>query len=263
MGKRPGQEQFGDAVGASGHIDEVGASGSGDTVGDAGHGDVTGVESRADEPGGPSGYYRDEFGRIARFYDFSVRNAFRWIGGEIGFRCGIVEAADVRAGHHVLDVACGTGTLLALLAACTGPDGRAVGVDMSEEMLELGRGKVQMEQVEFVSGNAESLPFEEASFDRVTASLAIHEMNRRGRWNALTEMRRVLKPGGLAVLADMRRPDTFMTKLGMRFVGLVETDTLTDLWSNGLFREVGEAGFTDRRRHIAGRGFFEIIVARK
>ena len=210
-----------------------------------------------------SGYYRDEFGRLAGLYDFGVRNAFRWIGGEIGFRCGIVEAADVRPGQHVLDVACGTGTLLALLAACAGPDGRAVGIDMSEEMLERGRRKVKMAQVEFIRANAENLPFENGSFDRATASLAIHEMNRRGRANALSEMRRVLKPGGLAVLADMRRPDTIATRLGMRFVRLVETDTLTDMWSHGLYREMMEAGFAGVKRHIAGRGFFEVLVAKK
>ena len=210
-----------------------------------------------------SGYYRDEFGRLASFYDFGVRNAFRWIGGEIGFRCGIVETADVRPGQHVLDVACGTGTLLALLAACTGPDGRAVGIDMSEQMLETGRQKVKMSQVEFIQGNAEALPFEDESFDRATASLAIHEMNRQGRANALAEMRRVLKPGGLAVLADMRRPDTIPTKLGMRFVRLFETDTLTDMWSHGLYREVMEAGFEGVTRHIAGHGFFEVLVGKK
>lgn len=218
---------------------------------------------RADGGDDTSGYYRDEFGRLAGLYDFGVRNAFRWVGGEIGFRCGIVEAADVRAGQHVLDVACGTGTLLVLLAACTGPDGRAVGVDMSEQMLAMGRRKVKMAQVEFIRANAEDLPFAEGSFDRITASLAVHEMNRLGRQNALAEMRRVLKPGGLVVLADMRRPDTMMTKLGMRFIRLAETDTLTDMWSDGLYREVREAGFTDVVRHIAARGFFEIIVGSK
>jgi len=210
-----------------------------------------------------SGYYRDEFGRLSRLYDFGIRNAFRWVGGEIAFRCGIVEAADVRAGNHVLDVACGTGTLLALLAACAGPDGRAVGVDMSGEMLEVARQKVRMAQVEFLKANAEALPFEDASFDRVTASLAIHEMNRKGRENALAEMLRVLRPGGLLALADLRRPDTLKTRLGMRFVKLAETDTLDDMWSDGLWREMGEAGFKDLRRHISGRGFFEVIVGRK
>lgn len=210
-----------------------------------------------------SGYYRDEFGRLSRLYDFGIHHAFRFVGGEIAFRCGIVEAVDVRPGNHVLDVACGTGTLVGLLASCAGPDGRAVGIDMSEEMLEVARRKVTMAQVEFIQANAEEMPFEDDSFDRVTASLAIHEMNRKGRENALAEIMRVLKPGGLVALADMRKPDTLKTRLGMRFVRLAETDTLTDMWSDGLYGEMGDAGFQELRRHISGRGFFEVIVGRK
>lgn len=220
-------------------------------------------EAKAGGRRSASGYYRDEFGRLSRLYDFGIHHAFRFVGGEIAFRCGIVEAVDVRPGNHVLDVACGTGTLVGLLASCAGPDGRAVGLDFSEEMLEVARQKVRMEQVEFIQGNAEEMPFEDESFDRVTASLAIHEMNRRGRENALAEIMRVLKPGGLVALADMRKPDTLKTRLGMRFVRLAETDTLTDMWSDGLYREMGDAGFWELRRHISGRGFFEVIVGRK
>ena len=219
-----------------------------------------GGEPEADSP---SGYYREEFGRVARFYDLGIRTAFRWVGGEITFRCMIAELADVQPGNHVLDVSCGTGTLVSLLASCAGPDGRVVGIDLSGPMLDVARRKVRARQVEFLLGNAEELPFEDTTFDRVTISLAIHEMNRRGRRNALAQMLRVLKPDGLLVVADMRKPDTGLTRLGMRFVRLAETDTLTDMWQSNLVREIDDAGFIDIRRHLAARGFFEIIVARK
>lgn len=210
-----------------------------------------------------SGYYRDEFGRVARFYDFGIRNAFRFVGGERVFRRGIVEAAQLELGHQVLDVSCGTGTLVGMIAERVGPKGRVAGVDLSEEMLAVARRKHRDSGVEFVKANAEDLPFEDGTFDRVTISLAIHEMNREGRKNTFREMYRVLKPRGLVVVADMRRPDTWLTRLAARFVGLVETETLTDLWGHGLFREFGEAGFSDRRRRLAGHGFFEIVVAKK
>lgn len=210
-----------------------------------------------------SGYYRDEFGHIARYYDVAIRTAFKWIGGEAAFRQGIIEAAEVHPGHRVLDVSCGTGTLLALLAEHVGAGGRVTGVDLSREMLEVARRKAGMEQVDFVYANAEDLPFDDSFFDRVTISLAAHEMNREGRLNALSEMHRVLKPGGLAVVADMRPPDTWFARAGMKIVGLVETETLTDMWQSGLFKEMGKAGFADRRRRIAGKGFFEIVVGRK
>lgn len=210
-----------------------------------------------------SGYYRDEFGRIGRFYDFGIRTAFKWIGGEAVFRRGIVAAAGVHPGHNVLDVSCGTGTLAAMLAERVTPGGRVTGIDLSPGMLAVAERKVDREDVDFIVANAEDLPFDDGDFDRVTISLAAHEMNREGRRNALSEMHRVLKPGGLAVVADMRPPDTWFARAGMKVVGLVETETLTDMWESGLFREVGATGFVDRRRMIAGRGFFEIVVGRK
>ncbi|MHB1463936.1 MAG: methyltransferase domain-containing protein [Thermoleophilia bacterium] len=215
-----------------------------------------------------SGSYREEFGRVARFYDFGVRQAFRWVGGEIMFRCGIVEAADVSPGQAVLDVACGTGTLAQLLAGCAGPGGRVTGVDISERMLGVARRKAEAQglwppQLEFIQANAEDLPFGDAGFDCATASLAIHELNRQGRTNALAEMHRVLRPGGRIVIADMRPPDTPITRLGMSVVRLGETDTLPDMWHDGLFHEIGQAGFGQRWRRIVGKGFFEILTGRK
>lgn len=210
-----------------------------------------------------SGYYRDEFGRLARFYDFGVRNAFRLAGGERAFRSGIVAAAELKPGQRVLDLSCGTGTLVGMVGERVGLEGRAVGIDFSEEMLAVARQKHAAANVEFIQANAEDLPFEDGTFDRVTISLAIHEMNREGRRNALAEMHRVLQRGGLVVVADMRKPDNALTRLGMKFVGLVETETLTDLWDDSLYREIGAAGFKDRRRQLVGHGFFEIVVARK
>ncbi len=229
-------------------------------------------EERAGSPAGGggklSGYYREEFGKVARFYDFGVRQLFKLVGGEIMFRCGIVEAAAVEAGQRVLDVACGTGTLAQLLAESAGPEGSVTGVDLSEGMLKVARRKAEAAglpapRLEFVQANAEDLPFADASFDRVTASLAIHELNRQGRTNALAEVYRVLRPGGMVVIADMRAPDTLLTRIGMRVVRLGETDTLTDMWRDSLFREIGLAGFTGRRQRIAGKGFFEIVTGWK
>ncbi|MHB1390175.1 MAG: methyltransferase domain-containing protein [Thermoleophilia bacterium] len=213
--------------------------------------------------GGLSGYYRDEFGRLAKFYDLGIRVAFRMAGGERVFRNSIVAAARISPGLQVLDVSCGTGTLAGLLVERVGSTGRVVGVDLADGMLAVARRKHVAANLEFMRANAEDLPFSDCSFDRVTISLAIHEMNREGRRNALAQMFRVLKPQGLVVVADMRPPDTRLTRLGARFIGLVETRTLTDLWQDGLYREIGAAGFTDRRRLLAAGGFFEIVVAGK
>lgn len=211
---------------------------------------------------GVSGYYRNEFNRLALVYDLGIRMTFRAIGGEATFRRAIAGALDVRPGHHVLDVGCGTGTLLKLLSSQAGADGHLTGVDLSEGMLEVARAKLDGLPADLILANAEELPFPNASFDRVTTSLAVHEMTVAGRLNTLMEMRRVLKPDGLAAVAEMRPPDTWYLRLVSRFMGLVETVTLTDMWQSGLFREMGEAGFSQRRRQITGHGFFEIVTGR-
>lgn len=215
------------------------------------------------EPGsGISGYYRDEFGRMARFYDAGLKFLFRLIGGEAAFRRAIVAAADIREGDAVLDVNCGTGTLALCLAAAAGPGGRVAGIDLAERMLAVARSKDPEGRVQFIHANAEEMPFEDSSFDRSTSSLAIHEMNRQGRKNALSEIRRVLRANGLLVVADLRPPDTLLTRLGMGVLRLWETETLTDMWSRDLAREIESAGFHVTSRGEEGRGFLEIITAR-
>lgn len=210
-----------------------------------------------------SGYYRDEFGRLARFYDTGLRMAFWLVGGEEVFRRAVVAAADIHPGHSVLDVNCGTGTLVMMLSGAAGPEGSVTGTDLADKMLAVARAKDTSSAADFVHANAEDLPFDNSSFDRVTATLAIHEMVREGRLNALAEIKRVLKDGGLAVVADLRKPDTRRTRLGMGIVRLGETDTLTDMWQQGLDREIEKAGLLVTSRQVAGKGFFEIIVSRK
>ncbi len=209
-----------------------------------------------------SGYYRDELGRLAPFYDRVLGLAFRFVGGEGEFRRAIIAAAGIAPGQQVLDVGCGTGTLALMMAREVAPGGRVTGTDLSREMLAVARAKDPGGSVRFMLANSEDLPFAAGSFDRVTSSLAMHEMNREGRANTLAEMRRVLAGDGLLAVADFRRPRTLPTRLGMAFVRLGETRTLTDMWRSGLRREVEEAGFAVVSHCVAGRGFFEIIAAR-
>lgn len=208
-----------------------------------------------------SGYFRDEFGRWARFYDRGLSIAFRMVGGEERFRRAIIEAAGLGPGQAVLDVNCGTGTLALMMAQAVGREGTVTGTDLATGMLDMARKKDGPGRVDFILANAEDLPFADDSFDCVTSSLAIHEMNREGRANAMTEIRRVLRSAGRFVAADLRRPDSWRTRLGMGIVSLGETDTLRDMWEHDLGNEMRQAGFVIRSRRPAGKGFFEIIAA--
>ena len=93
-----------------------------------------------------------------------------------------------QSGWHVLDIACGTG----MASAPLGERGMKItGVDLSEPMLE--RARMRLPDGTFVRGKAEELPFKDHEFDATVCAQAIHWMDQR---KAITEMTRVIKPGG-------------------------------------------------------------------
>lgn len=109
----------------------------------------------------------------------------------------LADAAGVAPGQAVLDVACGTGALTLAAAAVVGPDGRVAGLDANPEMLAVARRKSG--DIDWREGAAENLPFEDVSFDAVISQFGLMFFDDRPR--ALSEMMRVLKPGGRLVVA--------------------------------------------------------------
>ena len=104
----------------------------------------------------------------------------------------VLAAADVQAGHRVLDVACGTGVLAREAKRVVGAQGSVVGVDINNDMLAVARAKSA--NVSWRNDAAESLPFENASFDRVVSQFGL--MFFQDRTKAVSEMLRVVRPGG-------------------------------------------------------------------
>lgn len=109
----------------------------------------------------------------------------------------VVEAAALREGERVLDVACGTGVAARLAAEQVAPTGTVVGIDPHPGMLEVARG-TSPHDVEWRQGRAEDLPLPDESFNAVVCSLGFQFFANKGR--ALQEMRRVLVPGGRVAL---------------------------------------------------------------
>jgi demethylmenaquinone methyltransferase / 2-methoxy-6-polyprenyl-1,4-benzoquinol methylase len=147
---------------------------------------------------------RGMFDRIAGVYD--VMNSAMTAGLHHQWRQRAVERAEVGPGADALDVCCGTGDLALELRRQIGPDGRVVGCDFSEPMLELARQKSgeQGLPVEFGWADALELPYRDASFDAVTIGFGARNLADLDR--GLSEMARVLRPGGRLVILEITRP---------------------------------------------------------
>jgi SAM-dependent methyltransferase len=109
----------------------------------------------------------------------------------------MVEAAEIRQGHRVLDIACGTGILAREASSRLGQDGYIAGLDASRGMLAVAQ---QLDpSIDWKEGVAEKLPYQDNSFDAVLSQFAL--MFFQDRPAALREMLRVLVSGGRIVVA--------------------------------------------------------------
>lgn len=109
----------------------------------------------------------------------------------------VAEEAEVGRGHHVLDVACGTGVAAAAARQRVGDDGTVVGLDPNGDMLAVAERRHP--DIKWQTGRAESLPFPDAAFDAVVSQFGF--MFFEDKAGALQEMMRVLRPGGRMVVA--------------------------------------------------------------
>jgi demethylmenaquinone methyltransferase/2-methoxy-6-polyprenyl-1,4-benzoquinol methylase len=145
------------------------------------------------------------FDEVAKHYDrtndvLSAGNAVLW-------RIATVKAVAPVAGERILDIAAGTGTSSAALAK-TGA--HVIAVDFSAGMIE--EGKRRHENIEFIEANAEQLPFGDNEFDAVSISFGLRNVN--DPKTALSEMYRVLKPGGRLVICEFSRPPRAIFRAG-------------------------------------------------
>ena len=122
---------------------------------------------------------------------------------ETAFKTALIEQAAVKPQQHVLDLACGTGTL-AVLVKRTQPQAEVVGIDGDANILTIAKRKAQTSNlaIEFDEGVSFELPYPDQYFDCVFSSLFFHHLTRENKRRTLQEVRRILKPGGELHLAD-------------------------------------------------------------
>lgn len=211
---------------------------------------VIGVGAAMTRTSDGEGAPRGELIRLPRLYDWLVRALSG--GREAAMRASWLDIADVRRGDALLDVGCGTGTLLIAAAARVGPRGTLAGVEAAPEMAARARDKVAAEglRVDVREGSAAALPFADRSFDVVLSTLVFHHLPPDVQRDALREICRVLRPGGRVVIVDMPHGH------GHEPVGRPSLLSILHHGASGRLVDIGaalrELGATEVSRHKAG-----------
>ncbi len=143
------------------------------------------------------------FDSVATRYD--LMNDLLSMGMHRVWKAYTVAVAAVKAGDRVLDIAGGTGDLARAFARQVGASGVVVHTDINASMLAVGRDRLLDEGLSLPTlvCDGEQLPFGDASFDLVTVAFGLRNMTRKER--ALTEMARVLRPGGRLLVLEFSK----------------------------------------------------------
>jgi demethylmenaquinone methyltransferase / 2-methoxy-6-polyprenyl-1,4-benzoquinol methylase len=155
-------------------------------------------------------HVRGVFDSVASKYD--VMNDLMSMGLHRAWKAYTVLVADLREGHQVLDIAGGTGDLARAFAKKVGKTGRVVHTDINEAMLRTGRDRLLDEGLALPTlvCDAEKLPFPDAHFDRISVAFGLRNMTHKDV--ALTEMNRVLKPGGKLLVLEFSKVASSLEK---------------------------------------------------
>lgn len=156
----------------------------------------------------------------------------------------LAALSGTRPADRVLDVGCGTGYFTRVMAEAVTSAGTALGVDPSREVIARARRLTRRANCSFSEGIAETLDAPNGSYDVVVSSLMIHHLPETMRPQAISEMFRVLRPGGRVLIADFR-PRT--SRIGRHLIGLVTSPAMQKNPVHLLDPMVREAGFEQVR----------------
>ena len=167
----------------------------------------------------------------------------------------------LQSGEAVLDVGCGTGVFLPGLAAIVGPAGRVVGMDHSAAFLaDAGKRLADAslaDRVELIEGDAHQLPFADATFDVAHCERVLMHLLDPAR--AIAEMRRVVRPGGRVVMAEVYPAGARVAHPDPEAEQLISAQLVSGMRNTSMGIElrglVVEAGFTDVSGEVVG--YFE------
>jgi ubiquinone/menaquinone biosynthesis C-methylase UbiE len=186
--------------------------------------------------------------KTARLYDLGVKILPGW-------KTWLIRALPYIQGRQVLEVSFGTGYLLMQYASKF----ETHGIDINARMVAVAKRNLEKNEIcaDLKQGNVEQLPYVDEYFDTVISTMALSGYPDGAR--AMSEMRRVLKPGGRLILIDMNHPANH-NWLGMR---------LTSFWRHlgDIIRDVGKLledhGFDYEDREIGGFGSVHMYICQR
>ena len=150
------------------------------------------------------------FNNISHRYDFL--NHLLSLGIDKVWRKKAISVLKPLSPKKILDVATGTGDF-AIQSMELNPD-KIIGIDISEGMLDVGRRKITArnlgDKIELIRGDSENIPYSQNKFDAVTVAFGVRNFENLTR--GLSEIKRVLRPGGMVVILEFSKPAAFPFK---------------------------------------------------
>ena len=155
---------------------------------------------------------------------FAILMLWSSLFGKLYMRDKMIDLLNLQGNEHVLDVGCGRGLLLIGVAKQLNPNGKVAGIDLwrhedlsnnkESQTRENARLAGVSDRVELISGDMTKMQFNNNQFDAIVSSLAIHNVpTHEGRFKAMQEIDRILKPGGRLIILDFQHTRDYQQSL--------------------------------------------------
>jgi len=211
--------------------------------------------------------YRRAYALAAPIYDLLHILAFALHGGRRNVWMKAIQSVPYGEGEKILDVCCGTGYLESLLLDSVEPDVQIVGIDLSENQIRVAKRRVGVSNVQFLTGDARQIPFEDHHFEKSFINFTLHEMPADVRRAVLLEVVRVTKKDGSIVILEGNRPsrklDRFLMYMSFFqwWPWCVDHPHSKEVWRTDYFSELADCGMIIVTRREFSRESFQLIVA--
>lgn len=180
----------------------------------------------------------------------------RLTGGDAARRV-LLDQAAISFDSRILDIGCGTGTMVVLIKRLH-PSADVIGLDPDSKALARAKNKASRAHfcVQFDQGFSDRLPYDDASFDRVLSSLMFHHLEADDRITTLREAGRVLKPGGSFHMLDFSTPDNSHHGLARLFHSAHQLEDNSD---GRILALMEQAGFAQPKKVSEGKMLFGLM----